>query len=111
MVNNILAVVLYVSLIVPVFLGAFTLIRCESRKRISFIALLTAVFLYILGYLLEITANSTDGGFTAIKVTYLGSSFVTPFFLLFTANYCEIKLNRKILAVLFLIPLIIITLV
>jgi diguanylate cyclase (GGDEF)-like protein len=69
------------------------------------------VFLYILGYLLEITANSADGGLIGVKIMHLGSAFLAPVYLLFTADYCEIKPDKKVIAILLAISLIIVTLI
>jgi diguanylate cyclase (GGDEF)-like protein len=111
MIRNILVAALYVSLAIPVFIGTFTLICCERKKRLSFIALLSSIFLYMLGYLLEITARSTEGGLIGTKIMYLGSSFLAPVYLVFTADYCGIKLDKKIIAISLLVPLAIISLI
>jgi len=94
-----------------VFIGRFTLYRCDSKKRIPFVALLIVIFLTVLGYLLEITAKTASGGFVAIKVLYLGLLFLSPVFLVFLTGYLEIKINRIITAILFIMPVIILFLV
>ncbi|MDR0221567.1 MAG: response regulator, partial [Lachnospiraceae bacterium] len=67
--------------------------------------------MFTLGYLLEITALSTDGGLTAAKVTYMGSAFCPAFNLLFVAKYCDKKLPKGVVGVLFAVPLAILALV
>jgi len=111
MVKIVITFVLAFSLLVTVSLAVYTLFRCESKKSRAFIYLLTCVFLYVLGYLLEINARTSDGGFVAIKVMYLGSAFLASIDLLFTAEYCDIAVSRKVLVVLIGIPLFIICLV
>jgi len=103
--------VLIISMIASLWLGAFTLIRCESKKKTSFVVLQSAVFLYLLGYLLEINANTPDGGIIAVRVMYLGSAFAPAAYLMFTADYCEVKLSNFVYSLLLIFPLIVIALV
>jgi len=111
MVIPILTAVLLVSMVVSVWLGAFTLLRCESKKKNAFIALQAAAFMFVLGYVLEINANSVDGGLIAVRVMYIGSVFAPLAYLFFTAGYCEIKISRILSAFLFLVPSAIVSLV
>ncbi|MDR2734248.1 MAG: SpoIIE family protein phosphatase [Spirochaetota bacterium] len=106
-----LTCVLIVSMIASLWLGAFTLIRCESKKKTSFVVMQAAVFMYLLGYLLEINANTPDGGLIAVRVMYLGSAFAPAAYVMFTADYCEIKLSKLIMSLLMIFPLIVIVLV
>ena len=108
---SILTIVLILSLAATVWLGVFTLIRCESKKKTSFIGLQAGVFLYVLGYLLEINAQTPDGGMIAVRIMYFGSAFAPAAYLLFTADYCEIKISRFIMPFLLIVPLIIVGLV
>ncbi len=103
--NLVVSLVLAAALVVTVILGAFTIFRCESNKRGYFIFLLCTVFLYVLGYLLEVTAHTEVDAFAAVKVMYIGSTFIAPVYLLFCADYCEINLNKlRYLAPLLAIP-------
>jgi len=111
MVNMILSIILYISLFVTVFLGVYALLYCESKIIASYIALLTTVFLYTLGYLLEITAHTEEGGFIGSKVTYMGSAFTAPVLLMFVIDYCKVKINRKWLLSLLIVPLAVLVLV
>ena len=94
MINIILAVALCLCMVSLVFIAVFTLTRCESEKRIFFLALLAVIFLTVLGYLLEITANNAAGGLVAVKVLYLGMLLLSPVFLMFVLDYFDIKANR-----------------
>ena len=94
MIHLAFAAVLIIALITTVFLFVFTLTRCQSAKKVYFVITICAVFMYVLGYLLEILAGSADGAYTATRVTYLGSAIVAPVFLLFTADYCEYPIQR-----------------
>ena len=111
MVSHILSAILCLCMISLIFIGRFTLLHCESKKRIPFVVLLIVIFLTVLGYLLEITAKTADGGFIAIKVLYIGLLFLPPVFLVFLTGYLEIKISRIITSILFIIPAIILYLV
>jgi two-component system chemotaxis sensor kinase CheA len=66
---------------------------------------MAALFLYLLGYFIEMTARSSGEGVIAIKIMYLGGCFLSPFFFFFSADYCEIQIPKKI----YKIPMIIIS--
>ena len=101
MVNFTIAAILSVALLITLFLAVFTLLYCQSSKKTYFILLSVSVFLFVLGYLLEVTATTSDGGMAATKVMYMGSAFFSPLFLLFVADYCEVRISKPII----LIPL------
>ncbi len=112
MVNITVAAILSVALLITLFLAVFALMYCQSSKKVYFILLSISVFLFVLGYLLEVTATSSDGGMTATKVMYLGSAFFSPLFLLFAADYCEVRiLSPLVLFPLLSIPSLVIVLV
>ncbi|WP_027087990.1 ATP-binding protein [Cohnella panacarvi] len=101
MVNITVAAILSGALLITLFLAVFTLLYCQSSKKTYFILLSVSVFLFVLGYLLEVTASSSDGGMAATKVMYMGSAFFSPLFLLFVADYCEARISKPLI----LIPL------
>ncbi len=111
MVKLIVACIMVAALIITVFLGVFTMFCCRSAKRGYFIVLDTAVFLFALGYLLEVTAGNTSAGFTALKVMYLGAAFIAPLYLLFVSDYCESTWNRPaVIALLLVVPVAVVVL-
>jgi two-component system chemotaxis sensor kinase CheA len=57
--------------------------------------MMVALFLYILGYFIEMTVSESGGGVIAIKMMYLGGCFMSPIFFFFVADYCEIQLPKK----------------
>jgi signal transduction histidine kinase len=67
--------------------------RMQSAKREYYVLYLICVALCELGYLLEMMADSTGGGFSAIKVFYLGVQFIMPFYLIFLQKYYGITLK------------------
>ena len=95
--NNALVAVLCLCLVGTVLIVKFTLASFEGRKRIPFLALLAAIFLTVVGYLLEITANSADGGFVAIKLLYSGMMFLPVAYLVFAYAFCEAKLHKAVI--------------
>ena len=98
MITAVLSVILGVSILMSLALGAYTMVRCDYREKPVFVSLLFFVTIYILGYLLEINANTADGGFVAVKVIYFGSSFMAPLLLMFIAGYCRIKIPKLLIA-------------
>jgi len=112
LINIAVAAILAIALGTTIVLTTYTMFYCQSAKKVHFILLSVPVFLFVLGYLLEVTATSDNGGFTATKVMYLGSAFISPVFLLFASDYCEVRLARPLILIpLFLIPFLVVVLV
>jgi diguanylate cyclase (GGDEF)-like protein len=97
MANKILAITLIASLVIVVLLIGYTLRYCESKKKAPFVELLVSIFLYTLGYLLEITAVSAEAAAAGMMVAYIGASFWGSCYLLFVSEFCEIKIKRRII--------------
>ncbi|GHU44826.1 hypothetical protein FACS1894111_12670 [Clostridia bacterium] len=71
---------------------------------------LYALFLFIIGHILEIMSFSENGAFTALKLQYIGSVFSVAFFLCFVLDYCGIKMRKLISILLFSVPAFIVVL-
>ncbi|MGE4292326.1 MAG: histidine kinase N-terminal 7TM domain-containing protein [Desulfovibrio sp.] len=70
-----------------------------------FIFLMLSVFIYSLGYMLELSGTSGEEIFFALRVEYLGIPFVAVFWFLFAFEYNKYKIKNKLLyASLFAIP-------
>ncbi|MDR2734213.1 MAG: SpoIIE family protein phosphatase [Spirochaetota bacterium] len=110
MIIAILSGVLVASMLASLWLGAFTLLRCESKKKTSFVMLQATVFMFLLGYMLEINSNLVGEGMIAMRVRYLGAAFAPAAYLMFTADYCEIKLSKLVYTLLLLLPSIVVVL-
>ena len=93
---------------VIVISGAYVLLRCESKKRNLFIAVLVFSFISLLGYFGEINAVATEEAFLAKRIMYLGVFLSMPFHLLFILDYCDIKVSRKLIAIIVGLPVLII---
>jgi class 3 adenylate cyclase len=91
----IIRLMLAASLLLSLYIMSVTLERCRSEKRYGFLYCCVAIFLYTLGYFIEITCGTPGGGIIAIKIMYTGASFMAPLFFFFAADYCEIRLPRK----------------
>ena len=93
------------SLILSLYIIVTTMERCRSEKRYGFVYCIVTLFLYTLGYLIEISSGSLEGAVIGVKIMYAGGAFMGPFFFFFVAGYCEIKVPKKI----YKLPLLIIS--
>jgi diguanylate cyclase (GGDEF)-like protein len=81
------------SLALSVLIGVYALFHGQSNKRNYFLLMQCAIFIYLIGYLLEITSTTAEAAFTAVKISYMGGFFLAPFAFFFVTDYCDIKLN------------------
>jgi len=93
-----------ISLILSIYMIVVTMERCRSEKRYGFVYCVITLFLYTLGYFIEISCGNVGGGIVAVKIMYSGGCFMSPFFFFFVADYCELRIPKKY----YRIPLIII---
>ncbi|MDR2542788.1 MAG: hypothetical protein LBC80_04985 [Treponema sp.] len=91
----VMQILIVASLFLSVYMIVVTLERCRSEKRFTFVYCVVTVFFYTLGYLIEITCGSLEGGIIAIKIMYAGGCFMSPLFFFFAADYCEIRIPKK----------------
>ena len=106
MANTVVVVLLSISLVITAVLATYTLLRCDSRKSASFIAVLSCAFLYILGYLLQTIAGDLERATLALLVTFLGAVYIASAYLYFVAEYCEVQIKKWISVLLVGIPLV-----
>ncbi|AEF83148.1 histidine kinase N-terminal 7TM domain-containing diguanylate cyclase [Leadbettera azotonutricia] len=92
MVNVILVAIVCVALAMSFFIGIYVLFRRQSGDKNEFLLLQTAIIIFLLGHLLELTSSNAGEAFTAVKVLYLGACFVPVFAFFFIAGFCEVKL-------------------
>jgi two-component system chemotaxis sensor kinase CheA len=92
---QIIRILLFISLVISVYLIVVTLERGRSQMRYNFIYAMAALFMYVLGYFIEMTVQESGGGVIAIKIMYLGTCFMPPFFFFFVADYCEVQLPKN----------------
>ena len=73
----------------------------------SFILFMASVFIYSLGYMLELSGNSAESIFFALKIEYIGIPFISVFWFLFAFEYNRYAINSKLLyASLFVLPVV-----
>ena len=94
MLNFFFAFVTCLALFFSLSLGIFALFRSKSYKKNYFLLTQAMVVIYLLGHLLEITSTNAEEAYTAVKVLYIGFSFVATFAFFFIADYCNIRLHR-----------------
>ena len=95
MIQLIVQILVFLSLVLSIYMIVVTLERCRSEKRYAFIYCIVTLFLYTLGYFIEITCGTIGGGIVAIKIMYAGGCFMSPLFFFFVADYCEVRLPKK----------------
>jgi len=88
-------ILIFASLVLSAYMIVITLERCRSEKRYAFVYCVITIILYTLGYLIEVSCGNVGGGIIAIKVMYAGGCFMSPFFFLFVADYCEVRIPKK----------------
>ncbi|MCL2809699.1 MAG: hypothetical protein FWD24_06500 [Treponema sp.] len=91
----IIQILIVASLALSIYMIVVTLERCRSDKRFTFVYCIVTIIFYTLGYLIEISCGSSEGGIIAIKIMYAGGSFMSPLFFFFVADYCEIRVPKK----------------
>jgi len=95
MILLIIRLLLAASLLLSLYIMSVTLERCRSEKRYGFFYCCVTIFLYTLGYFIEITCGTPGGAVIGAKIMYAGASFMAPLFFFFSADYCEIRLPKK----------------
>ncbi|MDR2552110.1 MAG: hypothetical protein LBD31_02940 [Treponema sp.] len=91
----VIRLLIFASLALSVYIIIVTLERCRSEKRYGFIYCMVTLFLYTLGYFIEMTSTSQAEVVIAVKILYAGGCFMSPFFFFFVADYCEIRIKKR----------------
>jgi len=100
MVNNVMIAVIAIAAVASASIGYVAQTHLKSTKREFFVLGNFCVAIYCTGYMLELTAQTADGGLIATKVMYLGT-FASVMFMRFVQEYCEIRLWRAVNALIF----------
>ena len=83
----------------------YSFFKLKSKRSLPFVFFLGSVFIYILGYAFEISQDTIEGIFLALKIEYIGIPYIAVFWFLFSVNYCGCKKgNTLLMAALFIIP-------
>jgi diguanylate cyclase (GGDEF)-like protein len=91
--NTIVTILLFASIIITADLIVSTVIKCKSEKKNLFIFCLLGILLYVVGNFFEVISTDVGGALTGVKVMYAGACFMSPLFLLFILDYCEVAIR------------------
>ena len=111
MISHIVLIVTIATTVISAIVGFLILTRMKSDKREYFVLFVFCAVMGELGYILEMTAATTEGAFAGTKMMYAGIGLVAPVFLLFVQKYCEMSLKKPTNALLIASILFIIVLV
>ena len=97
-----MAVMYYTSMFLLALLGSAVYHFIWHRRfAASSILVFTLVPVSCLGYMLYVNAANLETAVAAMKVSYVGGSFLQLFIMLSIFNLCEIRISRLLRAVLF----------
>jgi len=105
MLNYVLIFIVCIALALALSVGAIAMFRSQSYKKNYFLLMHSMIIVFLFGHLLELTSTSVEEAYSAIKILYVGSSFVTPLMLFFTADYCNTKIHPVFKVVLLVLAL------
>jgi len=94
--NTIVQWALVVSIALTVVLLALTILRCRSEKKNYFLLCSIGLLFYVTGNFMEVTSYDVGGAFAGVKVMYIGVCMMPPLFLLFIADYFDIRLPSAV---------------
>lgn len=108
MINNIIIFLHSISVYTSAIMLCIAIIKRNSPKSLYFTLMNLAMFLYTIGYFLEITSTTQSAAITALKLEYFGLPFIAPFSFLFIMDFCG-KTLRKFWQIisLFILPYIV----
>ncbi|MCL1790227.1 MAG: diguanylate cyclase [Peptococcaceae bacterium] len=76
----------------------------SAPKSLYFAYVMLAIFVYTVGYIFEILAESHQSALVATMVQYCGGAFISPLMFFFVCEYCGTKLKKYHYVCLLLIP-------
>ena len=94
MISHIVLTVTIITTFISAVVGFLILTRMKSDKREYFALFVFCAVVGELGYILEMTATTTEGALAGTKIMYAGIGLVAPVFLMFVQKYCEIQLKK-----------------
>lgn len=102
--NNLLSILYLAAAAVSLVMLIFGIYARSAPKSLYFTLLTLAIFLYNIGFVMEINATSLRTAVAAAQMQYLGSPFIAPFVLLFVCAFCGIEVKRLYVLTLLIIP-------
>lgn len=78
-----------------VCVGVILLQKSSNLSKLMLMACLCS-FIQNVGYLLEMQSKNLSDAMTAVKIEYVGGSFIMTMLMIFTFRYCHFKINNII---------------
>ena len=87
--------IILINIIIVLYLAVLTLTKTDTRKMVWYIPVLFALFNVLLGTLIiAVSEKGTMAAYNGTRVEQIGSYFLSPFMLFFTADYLKIKIPK-----------------
>jgi len=97
-----LITVIWISLALSIFLGAYALFRGQSTKKNYLILMQAMISTFLFGYILELISNNKEEAYLGLKIMDVSSSFLSVFVFFFVADFCNVKIRPVIIKILML---------
>lgn len=103
---NIFALFMLISTLASVLLLVYAVSNHNSERSFFLIFASICTFLYVVGYLLEITSHTLEAAFVGVRIQKMGTPFIVVLNYLFVRDvYGEKRLNIRAYCLLFALPL------
>ncbi len=107
MVSDIFVTIYAICAFVVILILYVSIYKSSKEKYIFFSTLLLHLFLYNIGYILEVKAETMTQVRVAIVIQYAGFSFIAPSLILFIQEYIKKPIKNKLVVFfMFLIPIV-----
>ncbi len=90
----VLEIIQSISCVIALGANMFLMLGKNSRKRLLLIMTLTCSLVQCMGYMLEINAQTAREAMYAVRMEYLGSTYITLFLFLFACELCHINVKK-----------------
>ncbi len=93
------------SAIFTLVLASYVAVKVRKPGFLSYALLMISVSFYSFGYAIELSSSTVGGIFNALKIQYIGISFLPVFWVIFAADYTGLgkKILRSLYPVFFII--------
>jgi len=94
---TVLLTILCISIVILFVEAAYVVCNLRSKIHASLLLYILCCLVNNVGYLQEMTAKSSAAAYTATKLLYLGKMNIALVLLIFTLQYCRVKVPRALL--------------
>jgi len=98
---SVLLTILGISIIIFLIEGAYVVCNLSSKIHASLLLYIVCCLINNVGYLLEMTAKSSEAAYTATRLLYLGKMNIAFVLLIFMLQYCKVNVKRVVTLALF----------